>query len=209
MIMRHKILFIAALVCSLSVRSQTMAGLFTAMPDSMTYYLDSGQRQDLAGQVGVGGVKPFVVNSLGDTTRIDTLTGDFIEVRCNNARTIQIKRLPYHGADSIICVVNTFYGPAAESTVAFYDLGWNKLDGSFYEPVNPRELVQKPDSVSNDDFEQLFDMLDPQLVYMRLSPSDDSLTVGLSMPLVFEEKKGEIEGMLLQRKFKWNNGKFN
>lgn len=207
--MKYKILFIAALAFSLSARSQTMTDLFTAMPDSMASYLDSEQRQDLAGQVGGNAVKPFVVNSLGDTTRIDTLTGDFIEVRCNNARTIQIKRLPYNGSDSIICVVNTFYGPAAESTVAFYDLGWHKLNGSFYEPVNPRALVQKPDSVSNDDFEQLFEMLDPQLVYMLLSPSDDSLTIGLSMPFVLKEKKSEIEGILLQRKLKWNDGKFN
>lgn len=209
-VMKRKILvlFIAAMA-SLASGAQTLAKAFLSMPDSIIEYLDSDQRLGLVNRAG-GGVPVFVVNSLGDSTSIESITPDYLRLKCNKARTLEIKLLPSASAgDSILCVVNTYYAPAAESNMAMFDTQWHRLHVDSGELVSQRQLISKPDSVSDVDFRQLCDMIDPELVEMHLSATDNSLTCDISLPDVPKEKSEQLRQLLVQKKLKWNGMSFN
>lgn len=212
LLMRHyKIIFsLLAAMVSLAASAQRVGDLFVTMPDSMIPYLSAGDRSELVGSYDAdksgGAVK---VNALGDTTRIERLTSTFMQLRCNGARRIQLALLAgKDDARAVICVVNSYYAPSVESTIEFYDASWKKSNAVEMPKVDIMDLIHKPDSVSDDEYKVLCDMLDPQLVKYELDPDSGELTVCLSLPLVPRDKQKLLSSMLLQRKFKWDKGSF-
>ena len=208
--MNKIILSLLLLVGSTVCRAQALYSAFKSIPDSMVSYLDAGQRSELISDLLAK--KPAdVVNSIGDTTSIAGHSSDYILLRCNKARDMEMKLLPRkQEGDTLLCVVNTYKGPAEESTIAFYTLDWKPLHGSqFIDRVEGQSLLQKPDSVSDDDYNMLCDMLDPLLVNIHLSPNDYSITFSVSLPEVPRNKKKDLEGIISQKKFNWNGEKFN
>ena len=70
--------------------------------------------------------------------------------------------------------------------------------------VRFEQLVERPDSMNIDDFERLCSYFDPQLIEAVLDPADSSLTFSLSMPMLSETEKKQLQAILVQRKLKWN-----
>lgn len=191
-------------------QAQNMGKYFVSMPDSMMPYLSKEQRKELMDYDKMS-IKSVVVNSMGDTTKVDTITNDFMQIRCNSSRKLQMKVLPQRNqADSIICLVNTYYGPAAESVIEYYDTKWNRKEGAFSNrPITINSLMQKPDTMDESTYDELKAYFDPMLVEMSLSPSDRSLTFGLSVPMSIREKREQLNSIILQRKLNWNGINFN
>ena len=68
----------------IAVNAQEMRQLWIEMPDSIVPYLNKSLRTELADYVTMK-MKPEVVNSLQDTTRIEKFTNNYIRVQLNNA----------------------------------------------------------------------------------------------------------------------------
>ena len=76
----------------IAVNAQEMRQLWIEMPDSIVPYLNKSLRTELADYVTMK-MKPEVVNSLQDTTRIEKFTNNYIRVQLNNASKLEIKSL--------------------------------------------------------------------------------------------------------------------
>ena len=139
---------------------------------------------------------------------MDTLTADFASVRLNASSMMQLRLMPVPDQDSIICMVRSVLGPVAESEVLFYDQNWNRIGEqslSAYEEL----LIQKPDTMSQQRFEELKAMLHPALIKAALSINDNTLTLDMEAPILFKDEKVQIKSIIMQRKLNWDGKSFN
>lgn len=207
--MKAKSFFLAAFVLpALSLPAQTMREVWIDMPDSVVTYLTKSTRTELADYVDMK-VEPATKNVLGDTVRIDTLTNDYISVSLSEASRLEMKLLEREGKEDIVCMLRTYYGPAAESVISFYGLDWHPLEGSFMPPADSIRCIEKPDSLTGEEFKKIKSMIEPELVQMRLSPENQSLTVCQSVPEMSEEDENLVKKILVQKKLNWNGENFN
>ena len=101
-------------------------------------------------------------------------------------------------------------GEAPESVVSFYDTKWGKRDEKeFLSIVEPSLLVNKPDTMDVERYEQLVKLVDPIMVQAVFLPEDQSLEFSLSTPLLTLKEKESLNAILVQRKLKWNGRMFN
>ncbi len=196
------------LLASSTVGARSMKDLLVSMPDSLVPYLDKNLRLEFA-ELQEMGVKAEVQNLLGDTSVMDTLTADFVQLRTSRVSTLQMKKLPVSGGDSLLCVVKTFSGPEKDSELYLYSQDWKPLPCSFDLQSLAGALVQKPDTMNEERFVELKGMIEPKMVYALLLQHEDALVVRLSLPLLSEEDKKQVNAIKMQRKFNWNGKTFN
>ena len=114
--------------------------------------------------------------------------------------------LPTSSGDSLLCLVQTYAGPLPESSISFYTSDWKAL------PMPSMHLdvdLQRPDTMTQDDFSKLQALFDPKLISFTLSPSNKELVVALSPVIISEEEKAHVKALILQRKLNWNGKTFN
>ena len=198
------ILIILCLTTNVRVSAKTIKEIWTSLPDSMIVYLDKDTRAECINLLEMN-MKPEVTNKLGGKTRIDTLTSNFISVALTESSNMQIRLLPTQ-SDTILCVVHTFCAPPSESSIALYTQDWEKISDIVF---NIDSLTIKPDTMEQSEYEKIKRYMDPFLITARLLPGSEDIIVSPSVANIASEKKKKINGILLQRKFKWNGNSFN
>jgi len=183
----------------IAVNAQEMRQLWIEMPDSIVPYLNKSLRTELADYVTMK-MKPEVVNSLQDTTRIEKFTNNYIRVQLNNASKLEIKSLD----NSTIALVQTWNGPIAESKLMLFSKEW-KLK-PFEIDLTP--VFEKSDSMLQQRYEDLLSMANITLCEFKLSESDNSLTIKFTVPLLSSNDKTDMSNILKQRKLNWNGAFF-
>jgi hypothetical protein len=185
--------------------AKSMSDVWLSMPDSIVGYLDKGKRMEFLDYLGMQS-KSKVKNSLEGNSAITSLTNNYIKMLLNESSILQIKLLPTESNDSVICLIKTLKCPGAESEIYLYTQTWKKIkDLSF--PLD--SLMERPDTMSLDNFIRIKGLIDPIMVEANLSEVDNSLQLQLSMPDVSKEDKNEILSILQQRKLNWNGKTFN
>ena len=207
---RVKYMMICAclLLTSTGVGAKSMKDLLVSMPDSLMPYLDKNLRQEMP-ELQEMGVKAEVKNLLGENSVMDTLTADFLQIRMSKLSTLQMKKLPAEaGSDSLLCVVKTLAGPEKESELYLFDQDWKPVDIGFDLNSLATSLVQKPDTMTEERFEQLKMMIEPQMVSAMLLQHENAIVVRLSLPLLSSDDKKAVNVIRVQRKFNWNGRSF-
>lgn len=206
---KMRFLMVACLVlASMGAGARSMKDLLVSMPDSLVPFLDKNLRLELA-ELQEMGVKSEVTNLLGDTSVMDTLTNDFLQLRTSRVSTLQMKKLPVQGGDSLLCVVNTFAGPEKDSELWLYTQDWKPVPCTFDLQSKVGVLVQKPDTMSEERFEKLKRMIEPNMVYAMLLQHENAIVLRPSLPLLSEEDKKQVNAIKMQRKFNWSGRTFN
>lgn len=199
---------LCALVVALAVQAKSLRELWVSMPDSLVPVLTQNMRVEFT-ELQDMKVKAEVTTSLGDTSVMDTLTNDFMQIRLSRVCTLQLKKLPQTGGDSIICMVRTLAAPEKESEVMFFDQQWQQLemthcfDGENIQGVC-ESLLQRPDTMSVSRFEELKAMIEPRIMSALLMQHENAIVFRLALPLLSVEDKKLINAIKVQRKFKWN-----
>ncbi len=212
-------------LASLGVEARSMKDLLVSMPDTLMPTLDKSLRLEFA-ELQEMGVKAEVKNLLGEVSVMDTLTADFVQIRMSQVSSLQMKKLPADGGDSLLCVVKTFAAPEKESVLYLFDQNWNQKDAShlFLPKLGALDvahgdgaqslshlsgyLIQKPDTMEEERFAQLEAMIEPRMVSAVLFQHDNSIVVSLASPLLSAEDKKQVNAIKLQRKFNWSSGIF-
>ena len=152
-----KRILIVLLVCGIygAGFAQDLKTLFVAMPDSLSPFLTEVNRADF-GDFLESGMKAEVKNRFGNTSEMTKLTSDYLFLKSTSASTLELKLLPLNDSVKVICAVSTYFAPAGDSQIAFYDTSWKKLsvndfiqlpqEDSFY--IVPQSDVQA-DSLKN------------------------------------------------------------
>jgi len=210
-----KIFIIATLLIAtlLHVDAQSpMRDLWIQMPDSVVAYLDVNSRTEMADFYEMK-VKTGSKNLLEGKSAIDSLTSDYIHVTLNSSTTLQIKKLQTESS-FVICLIKTFTAPEPESEVSFFSSSWKPLKDTFGLPVTNdassliEQFTTRPDTISQERYEELASMLDPVMISAEMSVNEQVVTFSLSRPLIEKSEILNINAIFKQRKFKWNGQTF-
>ena len=188
-----------------TMMAQQVRKMWVNMPTSIVGSLEKSTRQELLDLKEMK-KKAVISGPLGEECSIDTLTADYLSARLSDVSTLQMKMLPTPSGDSLLCLVHTYAGPLPESSISFYTPDWKAL------PMPSMHLdvdLQRPDTMTQDDFSKLQALFDPKLISFTLSPSNKDLVVALSPVIISEEEKAHVKALILQRKLNWNGKTFN
>ena len=210
----RKIFFVLLVfVVAFAAQAKSLRELWVSMPDSLVPVLSQNMRVEFV-ELQDMKVKAEVTTLLGDTSVLDTLTNDFMQVRLNRVCTLQMKVLPQTDGDSIICMVRTLAAPEKESEVMFFDQQWRQLDlARCYDGEDLQgvceSLLQRPDTMSMSRFEELKAMVEPRMMSALLMQHENAIVFRLALPLLSAEDKKLINVIKAQTKFNWNGRTFN
>ena len=208
--MKRLLFFMVLVFISVDVSAQRkMRDFIKTMPDSLVPYLNTTKRTELVDFYEMR-ADAVTNNLLMENTVLDSLTAIYADIRLNESSRMQLGLLTQENGDTLICVLRTYLGEAPETTIAFYDEMWRLRDASLYlSPVDTTSLMQRPDTMTVERYEQLVRLVDPVMVAAEMLPSVKSLTFSLSIPLLSEADKKELKTILVQRNLNWNGRKFN
>lgn len=202
--MKKTTMIAACLMASVGAMGQSMGSLWKSMPDAMVPYLDARQRQEMVDFVGMG-LSGETENLLHGKSRIDTLTADYLHVRLSEAADMEVKRLPRRGGDSLLCVVRTWKAEDRESTVAFYDMNWQPVEGiAFRLPAPPVVQGDAP----TDSADALVASLDYVLASCTLAPGASTLVVTWAAPLADKADRERLARALQPVTLRWDGETF-
>lgn len=203
--MRKLLLGLCLAAMPITMMAQQVCKMWVSMPASVAGALEKSGRQELLDLKQMKKTAA-IAGPLGEKCSIDTLTADFLSVRMNDVYTLQMKMLPTSSGDSLLCLVQTYAGPQPESRIAFYSPDWKALS---MPQMHLDVDLQRPDTMSEGEFNKLQALFDPKLISLSLSPSTAELVVALSPAVISEEEKANIKLLKLQNKLNWNGKTFN
>ena len=203
--MRKLLLGLCLAAMPITMMAQQVCKMWVSMPASVAGALEKSGRQELLDLKQMKKAAT-IAGPLGERCSIDTLTADFLSARMNEVYTLQMKMLPTSSGDSLLCLVQTYAGPQPESSISFYSPDWKALS---MPQMHLDVDLQRPDTMSEDDFNKLQALFDPKLVSFSLSPSSAELVVALSPAAISEEGKANIKRLNLQNKLNWDGKTFN
>ena len=190
------------------MKRTAIAIFIITMPDSLVEYLNKTKRTEMVDFYDMG-VKAETFNLLQGSTVLDSLTNTFADISVNKSQRMQLALLPLHEADTLICMVNSFLGEAPESEVHFFNTQWMPMPSKdFLDEVTSSQLMQRPDTMDVERYDELVRFFDPVMIAAVLTP-DSNLIFQLSTPMVTTEEKKQLDAIMLQKKFKWNRQRFN
>lgn len=197
--MKKTLIIICFLACWLSVSAQSLREVWVEMPDSILPYLSKSQRTELADYVDMK-ADPAVLNSFGDSVRIERMTNNYLLVKANEVTRLEIKLLD----NNTLALVQTWMAPAAESKLSLFNLQWQPKEAVVAYKVN----IVKPDSMSDEDFTELKTMMYPRLKEFRLSADNNSLSVSWNYPLLSKKDAKRVADLLKTQVLNWTGKDF-
>lgn len=187
----------------------TMREVWISMPDSILTYLNENMRRELVELTDMG-VKAEIKNVFQEETVLDTITDNYIGVKLNNSVSMQMRMLTKDDSTQVICMVRTFSAPETESVVRFYNTEWTALDDTYGLPADRSEakllgmLTARPDTMTQQRYEELCDMIDPVMMSACLSKDSDVVYFTLGVPMLNDDEKKDVKNIIKQRFFKWD-----
>lgn len=185
------------------LHAQDMLDYFQSMPAEMTPYLTIAQKTELV-EKSRQHEAAQLVNALGDTTRIETATDDFLSIKMSPLHQIQLRRLPLDNGQSIIGMVRTYFAPAADSSLDYFDTTWNRVETKGHlVGLEVEKLHRQPEDMSKTDYEALLALLDPTMLQFCFEPETTDLIVKQSMPLLSNEERTQITPIIQAIRLPW------
>lgn len=197
-----KLLFVAIMFymgCS-CVSAQSMRDIWINMPKGLIPYLDKSLRTDL-----IDGVKkkPYVPvkNLLGDTTRIERMTDNYLKVRLNNKTYLQIKKINAN----TIAVVKSWNYPTSDSELNIYSTDWRVQK---YSKIDLTLHTEKPDTMQESTYNELKSLLSPYFVVFTLLEKKNDLIVDYSFPLLGKKEYERVKPIIKTKVLHWQDNGF-
>ena len=197
--MKKTLIIICFLACWLSVSAQSLREVWVEMPDSILPYLSKSQRTELADYVDMK-ADPAVLNSFGDSVRIERMTNNYLLVKANEVTRLEIKLLD----NNTLALVQTWMAPAAESKLSLFNLQWQPKE----VVVDYKANIVKPESMSDEDFAELKTLMYPRLKEFRLSADNNSLSVSWNYPLLSKKDAKRVADLLKTQVLNWTGKDF-
>lgn len=205
--MKHIILIAAFLLTALGMQAKPMADVWKQMPDSLIPYLNAQLRSQMVELYGLG-LHTGTANALGEQSKIDTLTADFLQAELSTSSTLQLKRLPAAG-DSILCMVVSYAGQEGESAISFYSQDWQRLNIAVPTADDYlSRLLVKPDTMTEATFQELRLVLDPLMTTATLYPATTDLRLRLSTPIASEADLQKLKAASRPAVLRWNGERY-
>ena len=206
--MRHfffSILFSCLLV---ETGAQKMEDIFIKMPDDLIVQLEEAWRKDLVELYKSR--KPAVVdNTMMGKSILNKLTDDYLLLQTTERSNVELRLLPLVNNTHIICMIQTIYGPVADSRISFFTTEWQQL--------LPDDLITPVDAdwFRHDDADQtVFDSFSSsELFLLKYSLSEEKaiLTAEYMTPYLLDDNSQKAMKALIKtenKTYEWKSGRF-
>ncbi len=197
--MKKTLIIICFLTCWLCVSAQSLREVWIEMPDSILPYLSKSQRTELADYVEMK-AEPAVLSTFGDSVRIERMTNNYLLLKANEATRLEIKLLD----NNTLALVQTWMAPVAESKLSLFNLQWQPKEAV----VEYNENIVKPDTMTDEEFNDLKSLMYPRLKEYRLSPENNSLSVSWNYPLLSKKELKRMVDLLKPQVLNWTGRDF-
>ena len=94
--------------------------------------------------------------------------------------------------------------PAAESKLSLFNLQWQPKEAV----VEYNENIVKPDTMTDEEFNDLKSLMYPRLKEYRLSPENNSLSVSWNYPLLSKKELKRMVDLLKPQVLNWTGRDF-
>ncbi len=177
-------LLMLLLLCG-NASAQSLRELFVKMPVNLLPLLKGNDRLDLLDLYDAK-LDIKVTNRLDGKSSLKELTRDYLLLSLSPSSSMQIKMLPSHNGDTLLCVVNTVTAEAADSRIRLYAKDWQPVNEAFFTPPAISDFFTPSDSVG-----ELLDLADIYLVELKLSPDDNTLVAEYTLPRYMSKDEAE------------------
>ena len=110
-----------------------------------------------------------IVPGLSHCDSVEVNTQSYIRARTSAVSSVEMKLLSRPDSSLVVAIVSTAEGPAADSSLRFYDLKWNCLPAeSFYIVPKAADFLSKPADMEEEEFRRILKQADINLVRLRL-----------------------------------------
>lgn len=174
-------------------RAQNVSEFWISMPDSLIPHLNKNIRTELIDNKEKASEHP-TLNLFQDTVRLDLLTESYLKVTLSPSSDVEIRRFTSQSDLPLFAMVRTYKAPAAESAMTIYTSDWQVVKMK----VIDAHLLARPDTMSEETFNHLLSLSDPQMLEMHLSPSTEMVSLSISYPFLSQEEKAEGKRESLQ-----------
>lgn len=197
----RKTLIITLLAIVQTMQAKTAAEMFMDMPDVMLPYLDGTLRKELVELKRIQPDSTAEVSHRLGTTKLTAMTDDILRITLADKQLIEIGRID----ENNYCVIKTYAAPEQESVCSMYDKEWTKTADVSVKDV---EITQRPDTMSEERYDELLKMIEMPLVSMTFGEQPTEIIVEPHIPLLAREDKEQLKAILAKKRLKWNNGSF-
>ena len=197
------------LACLLvTAKAQKMEDIFVQIPNEYIVQLEEAWRKDLVDLYKSG--KPAVLdNTMQGKSTLYLLTDHYLKLQSTEHSVVELRLLPLVNNTYIICMIQTVYGPVADSRVSFYTTEWKRLSADdIFLPVT-EDWFWKADTDQTS--KAYLSRLDMFLVKYSLSEDNTTLTAEYMTPLYLDDDNQQLVKPLLKNEPKtyiWKSGRY-
>ena len=191
--------------------AQKLEEIFVKMPDDLIVQLEEAWRKDLVVLYKSG--KPATLeNTMQGRSTLQMMTNDYLLVQTTEHSVVELKLLPLVNNTYIICMIESVYGPLADSRVSFYSTEWELLssDGLFVPVTGDWFFKEDADRMSSE-FLDVVSQLDMDLVKYSLNSENTNLTAEyMTLQYIDDEYQKKAKPFLKTNPkiYEWKSGRF-
>lgn len=203
----HILLLMFVVLLHAEARTPMRQWLVT-MPDSVMPLLTKNNRMDFLDFYDAQ-MTAVVTNRMDGSSRMDTLTNDFVQIKYTGATKVQMKLLPINDSTDVLCMVTTVRATVDDSRIAFFDAEWKPLNVFSYF-IEPR-IDDFRSTELNDSSVQAWSKLDIFFHSYRLCAESTELECVLTaMDYLSEKDREEVAPYVCKEPliYRWTNGKY-
>lgn len=171
--------------CNISAQQVKMRDVFAQTPDSIIPLMTKNNKLDCIDFIE-NNMRARVKNKFDSYSELTALTTDYLRLQVSEKSSIEMKIFN----DSLLCLVRTYYGPAADSEVYIYNVRWQPVSYTITRPK--ADDFFQPDA----DAEVCGMLRQLPLIKATLSPDDTTLTWELQITDLTETQQRTIEHSL-------------
>lgn len=208
----RRLFLVCLMFCSLMLQAQDMKSLFVAMPDSLSPLWTEVNRADF-GDFLASNMKAKVRNRFGNFSEMLKLTDDYLLMQSSSVSTMEMKLLPLNDSVKVICMVQTYLAPVADSHLSFYDTTWKELPADQFIQLPAEDLFYKTPVTSQqaDSLSELRKYADMYLLKASLSEEGEVLSFAYMTPEYLDKETSDRLKPFLRSGvigYEWKAGKF-
>ncbi|MBO7067064.1 MAG: DUF3256 family protein [Bacteroidaceae bacterium] len=151
--------------CNTSAQQIKMRDVFANTPDSIFPLLTKNNKLDCIDFIE-NNMRARIKNKFDTYSELTALTADYLRLQISEKSSVEMKIFN----DSLLCLVRTYYGPAADSEVFFYNVSWQPVSYTVERPKADEFFQPGADAEVCGMLRQL------PLIKASLSPDDTTLT---------------------------------
>ncbi len=205
-----KRLFIFLMICfCVNVGfAQKMSDIFTQIPDSLVQTLNKDMRKSLLSSFTEEGKEAKVQNMLGGTSELKVLSDNYFLLQTSSSNSIEVKMLPINEYYKILCLINTYCGPACDSKISFYTTDWKPLKNTYFSEISPEMFYNKNNLTGK--CKEVKEHLDIHPIKYSLNKDNTNLNVIYSVSSYLNKADYEALKPCIQESFSinWVDGKY-